>query len=48
MKLHQRLVTLGIRWLPDHQKLLGYECQESLSAFIRGCQQIPRRRASPH
>src|SRR5439155_9196878 len=29
MKLHQRLVTLGIRWLPDYQKLLGYECRES-------------------
>jgi superfamily II DNA or RNA helicase len=28
MKLHQRLVTLGIRWMPDYQKMLGYECRE--------------------
>jgi superfamily II DNA or RNA helicase len=28
MKLHQRLVTLGIRWMPDYKKLLGYECKE--------------------
>ena len=23
MKLHQRLVTLGIRWMPDYKKMLG-------------------------
>jgi superfamily II DNA or RNA helicase len=28
MKLHQRLLTLGIRWMPDYKKLLGYECKE--------------------
>jgi Hypothetical methyltransferase/Type III restriction enzyme, res subunit len=28
MKLHQRLVTLGIRWMPDYKKMLGYECRE--------------------
>lgn len=28
MKLHQRLVTLGIRWMPDYKKMLGYECKE--------------------
>jgi hypothetical protein len=28
MSLHQRLVTLGIRWMPDYHKLLGYECRE--------------------
>src|SRR5262249_29008764 len=28
MKLHQRLATLGIRWMPDYRKLLGFECQE--------------------
>jgi superfamily II DNA or RNA helicase len=28
MRLHQRLVTLGIRWMPDYKKLLGYECKE--------------------
>lgn len=28
MKLHQRLVTLGIRWIPDYKKMLGYECRE--------------------
>jgi hypothetical protein len=28
MKLHQRLLTLGIRWMPDYKKMLGYECRE--------------------
>src|SRR5450432_2841626 len=28
MKLHQRLLTLGIRWMPDYRKKLGYECTE--------------------
>jgi superfamily II DNA or RNA helicase len=28
MALHQRLVTLGIRWMPDYKKLLGYACTE--------------------
>src|SRR5260370_33463191 len=28
MKLHQRLLTLGIRWMPDYKKMLGYECKE--------------------
>jgi superfamily II DNA or RNA helicase len=28
MKLHQRLVTRGIRWMPDYKKMLGYECSE--------------------
>jgi len=39
MKLHQRLVTLGIRWMPDYKKMLGYECTEEqvevdCSAFL--------------
>jgi hypothetical protein len=28
MKLHQRLLTLGIRWMPDYEQMLGYECKE--------------------
>src|SRR5262249_3847598 len=28
MKLHQRLVTLGIRWMPDYKRMLGFECRE--------------------
>jgi superfamily II DNA or RNA helicase len=28
MKLHQRLAMLGIRWMPDYKKMLGYECKE--------------------
>jgi len=28
MKLHQRLLTLGIRWMPDYKKMLGYKCKE--------------------
>jgi superfamily II DNA or RNA helicase len=39
MKLYQRLLVLGIRWMPDYKKLLGYECKEErvevdCSAFL--------------